>query len=275
MLEGKLDQTWARWTRPWTTVAWMFLTVGVALGSWWAYYELGWGGWWAWDPVENSILMPWLLCTALIHSLAVTDKRGLFKSWTLLLAIMTFSFCLLATFMVRSGVLVSVHSFAADPARGVFILAFLVLDDRWRAVAVCVARAVAALQGRLRPHVARELPAVQQHPAGDRHGGGVRRHHGAVHSPTCWDWARCRWARLTSIPLSCCRCCPLLALVSIGVFSRWKRGGLGDSKRRVLGSLVLAVVIGLGVILGVYGDRSLLGPIGVVLGAVDHHLVAD
>ena len=89
MLEGKLDQTWARWTRPWTTVAWMFLTVGVALGSWWAYYELGWGGWWAWDPVENSILMPWLLCTALIHSLAVTDKRGLFKSWTLLLAIMT------------------------------------------------------------------------------------------------------------------------------------------------------------------------------------------
>ncbi len=106
MLEGKLDQTWARWTRPWTTVAWMFLTVGIALGSWWAYYELGWGGWWAWDPVENSILMPWLLGTALIHSLAVTDKRGLFKSWTLLLAIMTFSFCLLATFMVRSGVLV-------------------------------------------------------------------------------------------------------------------------------------------------------------------------
>jgi cytochrome c-type biogenesis protein CcmF len=127
MLEGKLDQTWARWTRPWTTVAWMFLTVGIALGSWWAYYELGWGGYWAWDPVENSILMPWLLGTALIHSLSVTDKRGLFKSWTLLLAIMTFSFCLLATFMVRSGVLVSVHSFASDPARGIFILTFLVL----------------------------------------------------------------------------------------------------------------------------------------------------
>ena len=128
MLEGRMDQTWARWTRPWTTVAWMFLTVGIALGSWWAYYELGWGGWWAWDPVENAILMPWLLGTALIHSLAVTDKRGLFKSWTLLLAILAFSFCLLATFMVRSGVLVSVHSFASDPSRGIFVLAFLALS---------------------------------------------------------------------------------------------------------------------------------------------------
>src|SRR6187549_2664507 len=127
MLEGKLDQTWARWTRPWTNVAWMFLTIGIALGSWWAYYELGWGGWWAWDPVENAILMPWLLGTALVHSLAVTDKRGLFKSWTLLLALGTFSFSLLATFLVRSGVLTSVHSFASYPTRGIFILAFLVL----------------------------------------------------------------------------------------------------------------------------------------------------
>jgi cytochrome c-type biogenesis protein CcmF len=127
MIEGRFDAVWARWTRPWTTVAWMFLTLGIALGSWWAYYELGWGGWWAWDPVENSILMPWLLGTALIHSLAVTDKRGLFKSWTLLLAILTFSFCLLATFLVRSGVLTSVHAFAVDPARGVFILGLFAL----------------------------------------------------------------------------------------------------------------------------------------------------
>jgi len=125
MISGDLDQKWAKWTRPWTVVAWLFLTVGIALGSWWAYYELGWGGWWFWDPVENASFMPWLVGTALIHSLAVTEKRGLFKSWTLLLAIATFSLSLLGTFLVRSGILVSVHAFATDPARGAFILAFL------------------------------------------------------------------------------------------------------------------------------------------------------
>jgi cytochrome c-type biogenesis protein CcmF len=125
MISGNLDQKWAKWTRPWTTVAWLFLTVGIALGSWWAYYELGWGGWWFWDPVENASFMPWLVGTALIHSLAVTEKRGLFKSWTLLLAISAFSLSLLGTFLVRSGILVSVHAFATDPARGFFILGFL------------------------------------------------------------------------------------------------------------------------------------------------------
>ena len=125
MLSGNLDQKWARWTRPWTTLAWLFLTVGIALGSWWAYYELGWGGWWFYDPVENASFMPWLVGTALIHSLAVTEKRGLFKSWTLLLAITAFSLSLLGTFLVRSGILVSVHAFAIDPARGLFILIFL------------------------------------------------------------------------------------------------------------------------------------------------------
>ena len=127
LLGGKLDATWARWSRPWTTVAWVFLTCGVMLGSWWAYYELGWGGWWFWDPVENASFMPWLVGTALIHSLAVTEKRGAFKSWTVLLAIAAFSLSLLGTFMVRSGVLTSVHSFATDPKRGVFILAFLAI----------------------------------------------------------------------------------------------------------------------------------------------------
>jgi cytochrome c-type biogenesis protein CcmF len=125
LVGGNLDATWARWTRPWTTVAWMFLTVGIAMGSSWAYYELGWGGWWFWDPVENASLMPWLLGTALIHSLAVTEKRGSFKNWTVLLAILAFSFSLLGTFLVRSGVLSSVHAFATDPRRGLFILAFL------------------------------------------------------------------------------------------------------------------------------------------------------
>jgi|ERR1043166_783227 cytochrome c-type biogenesis protein CcmF len=126
LISGRLDATWARWSRPWTTVAWMFLTVGIALGSWWAYYELGWGGWWFWDPVENASFMPWLVGTALIHSLAVTEKRGGFKSWTVLLAIGAFSLSLLGTFLVRSGVLTSVHAFATDPKRGIFILAFLV-----------------------------------------------------------------------------------------------------------------------------------------------------
>jgi len=127
MIGGKLDVAWARWARPWTNIAWVFLTIGISLGSWWAYYELGWGGWWFWDPVENASFMPWLAATALIHSLAVTEKRGAFKSWTVLLAIIAFSLSLMGTFLVRSGVLVSVHAFATDPERGIFILAFLVI----------------------------------------------------------------------------------------------------------------------------------------------------
>jgi cytochrome c-type biogenesis protein CcmF len=127
LISGRMDAAWARWSRPWTTVAWCFLTVGIALGSWWAYYELGWGGWWFWDPVENASFMPWLVGTALIHSLAVTEKRGAFKAWTVLLAIAAFSLSLMGTFLVRSGVLTSVHAFATDPARGIFILGFLVL----------------------------------------------------------------------------------------------------------------------------------------------------
>jgi cytochrome c-type biogenesis protein CcmF len=127
LLAGKLDAAWARWSRPWTTAAWIFLTLGIALGSWWAYYELGWGGWWFWDPVENASFMPWLLGTALLHSLAVTEKRGSFKSWTVLLAIGAFSLSLLGTFLVRSGVLTSVHAFATDPRRGIFILILLAL----------------------------------------------------------------------------------------------------------------------------------------------------
>src|SRR4051794_4508591 len=127
LIGGRLDATWARWSRPWTTVAWMFLTCGIALGSFWAYYELGWGGWWFWDPVENASFMPWLVGTALIHSLAVTEKRGGFKSWTVLLAIAAFSLSLLGTFIVRSGVLTSVHAFASDPKRGIFILIFLLV----------------------------------------------------------------------------------------------------------------------------------------------------
>ncbi len=127
LMSGRLDAAWARWSRPWTNIAWAFLSVGIALGSWWSYYELGWGGWWFWDPVENASFMPWLVGTALVHSLAVTEKRGAFKSWTVLLAIAAFSLSLLGAFIVRSGVLTSVHAFAVDPKRGLFILAFLVI----------------------------------------------------------------------------------------------------------------------------------------------------
>ncbi|BAX52323.1 heme lyase CcmF/NrfE family subunit [Photobacterium damselae subsp. piscicida] len=127
LMTGRLDTAWARWSRPWTIAAWSFLTPGIALGSWWAYYELGWGGWWFWDPVENASFMPWLAGTALMHSLSVTEKRGTFKAWTVLLAIAAFSLSLLGTFLVRSGVLVSVHAFASDPSRGMFILGFLVV----------------------------------------------------------------------------------------------------------------------------------------------------
>ena len=143
LIGGRFDAAWARWARPWTTVAWCFLTLGIALGSFWAYYELGWGGWWFWDPVENASFMPWLIATALIHSLAVAEKRGTFRSWTVLLAILGFSLSLLGTFLVRSGVLTSVHAFATDPARGVFILIFLaivvggsLLLFAWRAPAI-------------------------------------------------------------------------------------------------------------------------------------------
>jgi len=127
LLNGRLDAAWARWTRPWATAAWICLTIGIAMGSWWAYYELGWGGWWFWDPVENASFLPWLVGTALIHSLAVTEKRGLFRSWTIMLSLIAFSLSLLGTFLVRSGVLTSVHAFASDPKRGVFILLFLAL----------------------------------------------------------------------------------------------------------------------------------------------------
>src|SRR3546814_4945639 len=128
LISGRLDAAWARWTRPWTTTAWLFLTIGITLGSWWAYNELGWGGWWFWDPFENASFMPWLVGTALIHSLAVTEKRDQLKAWTVLLAILAFALSLLGTFLVRSGVLVSVHAFATDPARGIFILTFLAVE---------------------------------------------------------------------------------------------------------------------------------------------------
>jgi cytochrome c-type biogenesis protein CcmF len=265
MLEGKLDAVWARWTRPWTTIAWGFLSVGIALGSWWAYYELGWGGYWFWDPVENASFMPWLVGTALIHSLAVTEKRGLFKSWTLLLAILAFSLSLLGTFLVRSGVLVSVHSFAADPTRGMFILAFLIIVIggalvlyAWRApllrspagfdatareafllynnILLVVAAAFVFI-GTLAPLIA---DAINLPPLSI--------------GPPYYTWL------FPFVVL------PLVGLVSFGIHSAWKRGRLGDSGKRLRVSFALALVVGLAVIYGAYGPGKWLTPIGMVLG---------
>lgn len=161
LLSGRMDAAWARWSRPWTTIAWVFLTAGIAVGSGWAYYELGWGGWWFWDPVENASFMPWLLGTALMHSLAVTEKRGAFRSWTVLLAIGAFSLSLLGTFLVRSGVITSVHAFATDPqARPLHPRP---ARDRDRLLAAAVRDACEQAHGRrqLRPGVARDRPARQ------------------------------------------------------------------------------------------------------------------
>jgi cytochrome c-type biogenesis protein CcmF len=265
MLEGRMDPSWARWTRPWATAAWCFLSCGIALGSWWAYYELGWGGYWFWDPVENASFMPWLMGTALIHSLAVTDKRGLFKSWTLLLSILAFSLSLLGTFLVRSGVLVSVHSFAADPRRGMFILAFLIIMIggalglyAWRAPLLkskagfelgaresfllfnnilLVIAAATVLGGTLAPLISDSL------------GLGTLSVGTPYFNPTF---------ALSMVPL--------LALLSIGIHAKWKRGRLGDAKRVVLITLVVSAVIGAGLFYGIYGKGKLLTPVAATLG---------
>jgi cytochrome c-type biogenesis protein CcmF len=244
LIGGTLDAAWARWTRPWTTAAWTFLTLGIALGSWWAYYELGWGGWWFWDPVENASLMPWLVGTALIHSLAVTEKRGAFKSWTVLLAILAFSLSLLGTFLVRSGVLSSVHAFATDPQRGLFILCFLALVIgtslalfAWRAPSVglgsrfallsretlllannvlLLAACGAVLLGTLYPLL---LDAL-----------GL----GKISvGPPYFD--------SVFVPLMV----PLLVLIGIGPLARWKQAELPDLARRLRGAAVAAVAAAL------------------------------
>ena len=265
MLEGRMDQMWARWTRPWTTAAWAFLSVGIALGSWWAYYELGWGGYWFWDPVENASFMPWLVGTALIHSLAVTDKRGLFKSWTLLLCILAFSLSLLGTFLVRSGVLVSVHSFAADPSRGIFILGFLIVMIggalalyAWRAPLLksqagfdlgaresfllfnnilLVIGAATVFGGTLAPLIADSL------------GLGTLSVGTPYFNPTFM---------LSMLPL--------LALLSVGIHASWKRGRLGDSTRTMLITFVIAASTAVILVFGVYSHGKVLSPVAATLG---------
>jgi cytochrome c-type biogenesis protein CcmF len=265
MLEGKLDEAWARWTRPWTTAAWAFLSGGIALGSWWAYYELGWGGYWFWDPVENASFMPWLVGTALIHSLAVTDKRGLFKSWTLLLALIAFSLSLLGTFLVRSGVLVSVHSFAADPARGIFILVFLVLIIggaltlyAWRAP-------------RLKSQAGFELGARESFllfnnillviAAATVFGGTL--------APLIADALGLPTLSVGTPyfkPTFLLPVLPLLMLAAVGMHAGWKRGHLSQKKRALLSSLAIAVAFALAIAFGLFSSTHVLTPVGLALG---------
>ncbi|MGA1384312.1 MAG: heme lyase CcmF/NrfE family subunit [Steroidobacteraceae bacterium] len=265
MIEGRLDQTWARWTRPWTTIAWAFLTIGIALGSWWAYYELGWGGYWFWDPVENASFMPWLVATALIHSLAVTEKRGLFKSWTLLLAILGFSLSLLGTFLVRSGVLVSVHSFAADPARGMFILAFLVIIIggaltlyAWRAPLL---RSEAGFEFTARESFLLFNNILLVVAAGAVFAGTM--------APLISDalgLGTLSVGRQYFDPVFLLPTLPLLALAAVGIHSSWKKGRLADRRAAILIALVVAMLVTLVLVLGVWEGAKLLTPIGFAVG---------
>jgi len=265
MLEGRLDQNWARWTRPWTTAAWSFLTCGIALGSFWAYYELGWGGFWFWDPVENASFMPWLVGTALVHSLAVTDKRGLFKSWTLLLAILAFSLSLLGTFLVRSGVLVSVHSFAADPTRGIFLLVFLVLMIggaltlyAWRAPLL---RSTAGFELGARESFLLFNNVLLVIAAATVFAGTL--------APLISDSLKLGTLSVGPPyfnPTFMLSMLPLLALLSVGIHANWKRGRLQDSQRTLLLTFVAAAVLGCGLTLGIYSHGRLLSPIGATLG---------
>src|SRR5215813_1252890 len=265
MLEGRMDQMWARWTRPWTTSAWAFLSVGIALGSWWAYYELGWGGYWFWDPVENASFMPWLVGTALIHSLAVTDKRGLFKSWTLLLAVLAFSLSLLGTFLVRSGVLVSVHSFAADPTRGIFILAFLIVMIggaltlyAWRAP-LLKSQAGFDLSSRESFLLFNNILLVVA--AATVFGGTM--------APLISDTLGLGTLSVGTPyfnPTFMLSMVPLLTLVALGVQANWKRGRLSAAKRTLLTTLVVAAIAGVILVYGVYSHGKVLSPVGATLG---------
>jgi cytochrome c-type biogenesis protein CcmF len=245
LLAGQLDAAWARWSRPWTTAAWIFLTLGIALGSWWAYYELGWGGWWFWDPVENASFMPWLITTALIHSLAVTEKRGSFKNWTVLLAIGAFSLSLLGTFLVRSGVLTSVHAFASDPRRGVFILALLATVVgasltlfAWRAPKVKLGGAF-ALMSRETLLLANNLLLVVAC-------GSVLL--GTLY-PLLIDALNLGklsvgppYFNAVFVPIMV----PLLVLIALGPIARWKHADIKEMGRRLSVGAVIAILAGIG-----------------------------
>ncbi|MBW8854521.1 MAG: heme lyase CcmF/NrfE family subunit, partial [Bradyrhizobium sp.] len=258
LIEGKIDAAWARWVRPWTLAAWCFLTVGIAMGSYWAYYELGWGGWWFWDPVENASFMPWLVGTALLHSAVVMEKRNALKLWTILLSILAFSLSLLGTFLVRSGVLTSVHSFATDPTRGVFILAILVLFIGG-SLALYAWRAPLLKQGGLFAPISREGMLVLNNLF-------LTTACATVFTGTLYPLALealtgakisvgAPYFNLTFAPLFLL----LLVAVPFGPLMAWKRGDLLGAGQRLFGALALAI-LAVAASFAIAGAKSMLAP---------------
>ena len=265
LLGGRLDATWARWSRPWTTVAWSFLTIGIALGSGWAYYTLGWGGWWFWDPVENASFMPWLTGTALIHSLAVTEKRGAFKSWTVLLAIVAFSLSLLGTFLVRSGVLTSVHAFATDPTRGVFILAFLAIVIGGSLILFAYRAGKVGLGGNFAT-VSRESMLLANNVVFAAAAGSVLL--GTLY-PLALDASGLGkisvgppYFETVFVPLMA----PALFLMGVGPLARWKKASVPDLAARLRWAFAASLVAGLVLPLAM-GRWSALAAFGLLLAA--------
>jgi cytochrome c-type biogenesis protein CcmF len=265
LLEGRIDAAWARWVRPWTLAAWMFLTVGIALGSWWAYYELGWGGFWFWDPVENASFMPWLFAAALLHSAIVVEKRESLKSWTILLAILAFGYSLLGTFIVRSGVITSVHAFANDPERGVFILAIFVIFVGG-ALTLFAARASAMEARGVFSFVSRESALVANNIL-------LAVSSFVVFIGTIWPLiAELFFDRKLSVgaPFFNAAFTPFMIvlglLLPIGAMIPWKRGQVLRTVARLKWAFVLAVALA-GLVWSMQTGKSLQGPIGLFLGA--------
>ena len=264
LIEGRVDAAWARWVRPWTLAAWIFLTIGIALGSWWAYYELGWGGFWFWDPVENASFMPWLLAAALLHSAIVVEKREALKSWTILLAILAFGFSLIGTFIVRSGLLTSVHAFASDPERGVFILAILVVFTGG-ALTLFAARANVMQAKGVFGVVSRESALVANNIL-------LAVACFVVFVGTLWPVvAELLFGRKLSVgaPFFEMAFTPFMVLLGlllpIGAMMPWKRANVGRTLRRLVPALFLALALG-GLVWAMQTGKSLLGPVGVFLG---------
>ncbi len=264
LIEGRIDAAWARWVRPWTLAAWVFLTIGIALGSWWAYYELGWGGFWFWDPVENASFMPWLIAAALLHSAIVVEKRESLKAWTILLAILAFGFSLIGTFIVRSGVITSVHAFANDPERGVFILLILGVF-MGGALTLFAARAGALEAKGVFAMVSRESALVLNNLL-------LAVAAFVVFIGTIWPLvAEMLWGRVLSVgePFFNAAFTPFMVglamLLPVGALMPWKRGDLGGVLRRLMPVAVLALALG-ALVWAVQTGRSALGPIGAALG---------
>jgi cytochrome c-type biogenesis protein CcmF len=264
LLEGRVDAAWGRWVRPWTLAAWVFLTIGIGLGSWWAYYELGWGGFWFWDPVENASLMPWLFAAALLHSAIVVEKRETLKSWTILLAIMAFGFSLIGTFLVRSGVITSVHAFANDPERGVFILLILAIF-MGGALLLFTIRANAMQAKGVFSLVSRESALVINNIL-------LAVSSFVVFIGTIWPLiAEAFWGRKLSVgaPFFNAAFTPffvaLAIMLPIGAILPWKRARMGATVKKLIPSMILTFAV-LGLIWSIQTEKTLLGPIGIALG---------